>query len=283
MRNRLVSLLLTAGLQLPALAGTSPLIRAMQAGSSAQALQAVEQGANPDTRTPDGTPVLVWAVSVWNADLVTALLRHHAQPGLADAAGRTPLMQAAANYGLGEPQRRILRELLAAGAPLDARNRQGQSALMQAAEWDGSGQAVALLLAGKADPQLQDHAGRDALMYAADAGNAQALRELLAAGARVSARDRAGWTALMYAARWGQPSGLNALLAKGAPLDATNQQGWTALMIAVYAKQPATVRRLLAAGAQLHPQNLQGQTALAIARTRGVEEITRALLAAGAR
>ena len=52
--------------------------------------------------------------------------------------------------------------------------------------------AVRALLAGKADPNIQDNAGRTALMLAADRGNRTIVDLLLEYGADMNIKDNAG-------------------------------------------------------------------------------------------
>lgn len=61
----------------------------------------------------------------------------------------------------------------------------------------GDAGKVEALLASGADANARDSEGVTALMLAANAGNLEMVKALLAAGADVSATDAAGWTALM--------------------------------------------------------------------------------------
>jgi hypothetical protein len=88
-----------------------------------------------------------------------------------------------------------IRASLAAGAPVDARNAQGQTALMVAA-YAGHARAVEALLQAGAGVDAADEAGLTALMAAAYAGRTAAVQALLRGGADVARRNRRGQTAL---------------------------------------------------------------------------------------
>lgn len=89
----------------------------------------------------------------------------------------------------------------------------------------------AMLKAG-ADVNAKDKNGKTALMYAADAGNDETIKELLKAGANIQAKDNNGKTALMYAASTGNEDAIKALIKAGADLSAVDNKGKTAQIYA---------------------------------------------------
>ena len=118
-----------------------------------------------------------------------------------DKNGQTPLHVAAEHYG-GEK----IKELIAAGADVNARDKNGETPLHAAASsYKRRGQAKMLIAAG-ADVNAWDKANNTPLHDAAGSGNAEAAKALIAAGADVNARPAGfGWTplkeALMYSNR----------------------------------------------------------------------------------
>ena len=88
--------------------------------------------------------------------------------------------------------------LIARGAEVNYRNRDGETPLTFAAAWDQLAAARVLLDHG-ADPNAADRHGGTALMWAAQHSEPALARALLAAGAEVDARDPAGRTALDHA------------------------------------------------------------------------------------
>ena len=87
-----------------------------------------------------------------------------------------------------------LKALLASGAPVDARDGQGRTALMLAAR-DGRLAAVRLLLDSGADPRAVDATGATALHHAIGSLSASTAGALVAAGADAQAVDSVGRSA----------------------------------------------------------------------------------------
>jgi ankyrin repeat protein len=105
---------------------------------------------------------------------------------------RAPLMLAAVR---GDTAR--VKRLLDRGADVDARDRNGMTALMWA-----SPAAGLLLLRRGASLSVRDHFGRTALHFAAFSGaysQQSLITALLGRGAAIEARDDQGWTPLQYA------------------------------------------------------------------------------------
>ncbi len=95
----------------------------------------------------------------------------------------------------GEP---ALTALLASGVSINISDRDGETALMEAAD-KGQLEVVKLLIRHGANVNAADEDGETALMMAADDGFTEVVRVLIAAGANVNARDEDGETALWNA------------------------------------------------------------------------------------
>lgn len=92
---------------------------------------------------------------------------------------------------------------------------------------------VQTLLAQGANVNEKDKDGRTALMWAAFNGHTAIVEVLLAKGAEMNAKDNEyGWTALMVAARNGHTATVEALLTQGADVHAKDKDGKTALQLA---------------------------------------------------
>ncbi len=96
-----------------------------------------------------------------------------------------------------------LTALLASGVSVNVTDRDGETALMEAAD-DGQLEALRLLIKHGANVNAADEDGETALMIAADDGRVAIVRELIAAGADLNARDEDGETALMKAREEGR-------------------------------------------------------------------------------
>jgi ankyrin repeat protein len=242
------------------------LVRAIAAGTSAEATALLADGADSNAPSADGTPaLLIAAANDYSAGKTTLLLDHGAKANAADGNGQTALMIAADHYTAETVQ-----TLLAHQGDPNAVDAQGNSVLMRAAasknSWKEERQPlIALLLASGADVNHSNAHGATALMLMAGEGN-PALPLLLAKGADVNARDEDGNTALLYAARFFVRGGPRrngwALLEHGANVGAANQRGETALILAATQFEADCANLLLAKGANVNAKTARGRTAL---------------------
>jgi uncharacterized protein len=155
----------------------------------------LELGADPNAKTPKGSPALIEAIE-------GGLMRW----------GRPPSLQ-------------ITTLLLGHGADPNAMDRNWQTPLMAAA-FTGNDGVVKILLDHKANVNIGDKFGITALM---NAQGARTTRLLLAAGAHVNDKDLRGRTALHWAALRGDPEVVKALIEVGVRVNAKDDRGLTAL------------------------------------------------------
>ncbi len=157
--------------------------------------------------------------------------------------GMTPLI-AAARYNDA-----AIGTLLEAGADANAHDTQfGATALMWVAAYAKMVEPVRALLAAGAEVEARDKDGGTAVMWAAAHNpNVNVLAALIERGANLGARTRAGLTALIMAARGNGPAIVGMLLDAGADAKVKDSYGNTALSYARYNSQLAntsTLRRL---------------------------------------
>src|SRR5690606_5467478 len=173
---------------------------------------------------------------------------------------------------------RLARFLLERGAhpePAEA-----TPALLAAAGGDEDDPAgVALLLKHKAKADARDREGRSALHQAAFAGHAEIVTVLVDAGADANARDAAGRTPLLEAARGGHLAALEALVAARADANAVDGEGHDALRLACRAElvSSALVRRLLELGVDADRTDADGKRAIDHAAAAGRWSLVAAL------
>ena len=157
----------------------------------------------------------------------------------------SPVADAAMRGDAGE-----VRELLRAGADVNAAQGDGMTALHWAAENGQLELADVLVFAGANLEAATRLGGFTPLMVASRAGHAGIVRLLADAGADLQATTETGETALHYAAWSGNPEIVLALAQKGADVDAQESaNGQTPLMFAAAYGRIDVVRTLLGAGA----------------------------------
>ncbi len=211
-----------------------------------------------------GLAALVWVAPAWTQ---------------ADA---EPLIAAALRGDALAVQR-----LLDAGAPINARDRQGRNAVLAATQ-GGHIEAARVLISRGADVNAQDHIQDSAYLLAGARGRTEILRLALAAGADLKSTNRYGGTALIPACHYGHVETVRLLLGTKIAVDHVNNLGWTALLEAVILgdggpRHTEIVRLLLAHGAQPGLPDRNGVTPLAHATQRGQDAVAALLRAAGAR
>ncbi|VAW94342.1 ankyrin repeat protein, putative [hydrothermal vent metagenome] len=138
---------------------------------------------------------------------------------------------------------------LANGAPVDARNNFGWTALMHAARQDQTATMAVLIDAG-ADINAQDDDGWTPLMRATTKGNVAAVQLLLQRKADTELADKNNWTPLLWASNRGYGDILELLIANGANVNAKGKNGRTALYLARNEKHNHILDVLQKAGAK---------------------------------
>jgi ankyrin repeat protein len=212
----------------------------------------IQQKRRPKPNTPTKQSALFAAIDNRDAAKVKALIAAGADVNSRDKDDETALMRAVCG---AVPE--IIKSLLAAGAEVDARNQYGNTALIEATNCAYGDEAVRLLLDAGAKVDARNKFGRTALFEAAAIGSDKAVQALIDARADVNAKDETGRTPLMGAADQGREGHVKTLLAAGADVNAKDNRGMTALMLAEkseLAKYGDMVKLLKAAGA-VEPTN----------------------------
>lgn len=253
--------------------GTTPLIRLAENGRPSEKYYQVMKdiiaaGADVNARDDAGNSALIQVVKSADVNAVKILLAAKADPNGKSSRGRTPLMLLVENSQDGERRNQIMRDLITAGADVNARDDAGNTVLIQAAQTVDAA-AVKILLDAKADVNGKASGGTTPLMYLAGLGSDsgyQIMRDLIAAGADVNARDDAGNTALFRAAQTSNVTAVKILLDAKAFVNAKVAGGTTPLIyLAEYGRDNASYQimwDLIAYGANVNTSNNMGQTAL---------------------
>ena len=171
-----------------------------------------------------------------------------------------------------------IRELVAKGVNLEARDPEGRTPLHVAA-FASQDEALRALATTGADLNALDHQAYDIVTIAAVDNDLPFMDLALSLGAKPgNVTSPYEGTALIAAAHLGHYDIVKRLIAAGAPLDHVNNLGWTALIEAVILGDGGpdhvkTVRALVAGGADKTLSDRHGVTPLAHAQTRGYTEI----------
>jgi ankyrin repeat protein len=250
-------------------------------GDHAGLAQALDAGADPNARLPDGSLPLAWAAELQDADALRLLLDHGAAPddSRAGANDFAPLLVACLH-----PDAAVLDALLDAGADVTATARDGLPVLAACA---GSAPAriVERMLDAGAPVDSADADGQTPLMWAAAHGRTSTFEVLVTRGADVNRSTAAGFTPLFFAIRSGDAGIAARALAAGGDVTHRTPDGTTALQLALYQDNTGFARQLVehgAPGVDLAAVDLNGRLPLHAAVLSGDEALVAVLLAAGA-
>ena len=280
----------------------------------------VKAGWDVNERNEKGQTPLLRAVEACRPDLVTDLIFKGADPNIADANGKTPLM--ASMRFLGIDGQRMTAMLLLKGANVEATTKDGQTALTAAAA-AGHDYGVMWLIAAGADPlartpkgplieyanhpptawllkrfgspdrkpEVEDTTPNGRLFSAIRKGSLDETEAALKDGASASAVDKSG-PALSWAAMCGRFEIVDLLITNGADI---NQQfpntGWHVLHdLASWGPAQGNpdvaaehIEKLLKLGANPDIQSKDGTTPLMVAAKAGLKGAnTQALVKGGA-
>ena len=231
--------------------GYTPLLFASQQGDLESARTLLAAAADVNEKAGDGMTPLLLASASGHEELSVFLLNKGGDPNAADRRGLSVLNHAATAQDMPE----LVKALLAHGVNPNGRfvrnqnagfggARIGATSLLLAAQ-AGNVEAVRVLVANGADPQIPTNEGTTPLMIAAGAGldedrverddyrkALEIVKILAGSGANVNAVGENGWTALHGAAYCGDDGVIQFLVEHGAKMDVMDKFGQTPLSIA---------------------------------------------------
>jgi ankyrin repeat protein len=146
---------------------------------------------------------------------------------------------------------------------IDAKDRQGWTALMFTSKYDKDKEMTKLLVKAGANVNIQNYFGRTALMVAVNNCNEIATELLLSANADVNLQSSYGNTALILAVENGNENIIKRLLIAGANVNLQTKSGWTALMCTLhYSRKKHIINALLIYGADINITDNMGRKAI---------------------
>ncbi|KAH8373403.1 hypothetical protein KR009_005961, partial [Drosophila setifemur] len=167
-------------------------------------------------------------------------------------------LTAAARHGCVD----VVGILLSRGAQIDARNRQGFSALWLAVKEGHWSVVEQLLQRGALLDEPLGQARKTPLMIAAEEGHLELVDLLLARGAMLEAQDHEGFTALSWACLRGHLAGAKTLIEHGSNRHHEDNSGRTALDLAAYQGAASLVLYILEQGGNLEHIDVHGMRPL---------------------
>ena len=244
------------------------LIDAIKNGDRAAVRSLIEQRANVNAASTDGTTAIAWAVNRDDVESAELLIQAGANVNAATDYGVTPLSLACTNRNAV-----LVERLLKAGANLSAAVWTGETPLIVCAR-TGKVETVNSLLSHGADPNVKEaQQGHTALMRAVAETHAGVVEALVKHGADVHVRSKGGFTALLFAAQQGDIASARILLAAGADVNEAHPINGTALVVAAASSREKFAIFLLENGANPNAMDAYGLSALHYAIPRGIAGI----------
>ena len=229
----------------------------------------LDHGAVIDNTGGWGRTALHEAAELGHLDLVKLLLARGADIDARDRDGKTPLLRAAYDD--------CITALINSGADIHIKDNKNKTILHCACE-NGQLNIVNILLAHNMNPDERDELGETPLMYAVRYSHTACVLALLDHGANPDIQDRFGLTVLHKAALHGKLNALNILLARGAKTKVRDELGQTPMLKAAQHCETDCILALIDSGAVMNVQDDDGVTPLHLASATGSIEVMVELL-----
>ena len=203
----------------------------------------------------------------------------------ADYCGKTLLHRCAGTLrncvGLEDQRSRIISELIQLGANLDARTKEGKTALHIATENNQKETVCQLIKLGANVSDIDKHGRNKMLLYSTKKNHIEVSAKLIAGGADAKASNTDGESALHHAAKAGYTDHVQKLVKAGAGTEARDKHRSTPLLLAAENGHAQTVCALATAGAAIDAYNAHGEQAIHLAAMKGHTQTVCALVDAG--
>ena len=190
-----------------------------------------------------------------------------------DQFGNTALHRAAGDGNLVE-----IRNLIANGANVNARNRNGETPLHSATASNDNVEVIKFLVANGADVNAQDEWGGMPFFIMR---NVEIAEFILSQGFDVNTKCERGRTPLHVAVFNDNAEVVKFLIANGADVNAQDEEG-TPLHLALLERNVEIAKFLITQGADVNAKDVDGMSSLAYAVNNNAFEIVRLLVSEGA-
>ena len=245
--------------------GHGSLHKAVNADCSRETLQEiVDYGADVNAKDRRGRTALLLSCFYRQMDSLNVLIKAGADPTIDDEEGFS-CIHAAVD---GRCSTDVLQTLIDNGAHVNARRRDGATALMRACR-TGQSESVMFLLEAGADVNIVRPDGSTCLHVAVHGKcSKETLQNVIENGLNVNSANKRGETALILACESAQTESVKLLLKMGANPNIADAEGYTSLHVAVHGRcTNETLKEIITHRSHLDAQNMDGQTPLLLACT----------------
>ncbi|MDF1762255.1 MAG: ankyrin repeat domain-containing protein [Oleibacter sp.] len=202
-------------------------------------------------------PDLMIAAWLGQPDRLAGFLKEGAQIDETDNEGHTALTRAAWRGNTD-----IVKQLLHAGAKINHQDSLGRTAIAWSLASQPHKDTMLLLIANKADVNIQDMEGKSALRLAVEQKQLELVDKLLNAGANPNLADKENVTPLQRATILNQPSIIESLLKHNSKTNMQDVHHRDALWYAADEGSSTIIQTLLRAGATTNTADQHGQRSL---------------------
>ena len=209
---------------------------AVMRGDNTRIRELLQRGENPNERNLSGVSLFVSACFVAPKSVIELLLENGGDPSLSSPMnGQTPLMLVIRRFGDAQ----LVDAFLKKNVDVNAQSKDGWTALMDAVNLKANALPISKkLIAAGASVHTKNKEGSTVLFLAADA---DVINFLVDSGVSVNDLNANGDSALLLATKYDRTDVLSVLIKRGANVNIGNRQGETPLLVALKSEGGSSV------------------------------------------